>query len=68
MRLQLAEKETDLRDIITKYKDLERKLALALESIDKLTDLENRVLNLGMDNNLIKNLAELFKGNNKSRV
>ena len=61
LKAQLAEKDKDLRDVIAKYKALEGRLEVALESIEKLSDLENRVLNLGMDNNLIKNLGELLK-------
>lgn len=36
-------------------------MAALLESQEKLRDFENRVMNLGMDNNLVKNMAELFR-------
>ncbi len=32
-----------------------------LEAQDKLTDFENKITHLGLDQNLIKNMAELFK-------
>ena len=32
-----------------------------VELLKNKTDLEKKVMNLGMDNNLIKNQAELFK-------
>lgn len=44
-----------------KYNELEKNLKDLLESQKKLTDFENRVLNLGMDQNLIKNMAELLR-------
>jgi hypothetical protein len=60
LKNQLHEKETDLRNVITKYTHLERKLKDLLEAQDKLSDFENKIINLGMDQNLIKNMAELF--------
>jgi hypothetical protein len=32
-----------------------------LEAQDKLTDFETKIVNLGLDQNLIKNMAELFR-------
>ena len=32
-----------------------------LEAQEKLTDFENKITNLGLDQNLVKNMAELFK-------
>ncbi len=61
LKQQLLEKEADIRDLIVKYKDLEKKLAILLESQERLREFEQRVMNLGMDNNLVKNLAELFR-------
>ena len=61
LREQLLEKESDIRDLIKRYNELERKLAVLVESQDKLRDFEQRVMNLGMDNNLVKNMAELFR-------
>jgi hypothetical protein len=53
----LTEKESDLRGIVTKYSHLERKLRELMEAQSKLTDFENKIIHLGMDQNLIKNLA-----------
>ena len=61
LREQLLEKESDIRDLIKRYNELERKLATLLDSQEKLRDFEQRVMNLGMDNNLVKNMAELFR-------
>ena len=68
LREQLLEKESDIRDLIKRYNELERKLAVLVESQDKLRDFEQRVMNLGMDNNLVKNMAELFRADRKSVV
>ncbi len=43
-----------------KYSQLERKMKDLLDAQDKLTDFENKIVNLGLDQNLIKNMAELF--------
>lgn len=50
-----------IRELVVKYNELEKNLKDLLESQKKLTDFENRVLNLGMDQNLIKNMAELLR-------
>ena len=60
LKKQLNEKETDLRNIIYKYNQVKRKLTEMMEAHDKLTDFENKLVNLGLDQNLIKNMAELF--------
>lgn len=57
MKEQLREKDIDLRALISKYNELENKLAEVLKVHDKFSLLENRIMNLGMDNNLVKNLA-----------
>jgi len=57
LKKQLSEKETDLRNIVNKYSQLERKLREVLEAQDKLSDFENKLINLGLDQNLIKNMA-----------
>lgn len=56
----LAGKEQDIRDLIVKYNGLEKRLEALLSSQDKLRDLDEKVKNLGLDNNLVKNMAELF--------
>ena len=61
IKKQLYEKATDLRNVVAKYAQLELRLKDVLESQEKLTDFENKMLNLGLDQNLIKNMAELFK-------
>ena len=60
LKKQLNQKETDLRNIIYKYNQVKRKLTEMMEAHDKLTDFENKLVNLGLDQNLIKNMAELF--------
>jgi hypothetical protein len=32
-----------------------------LEAQDKLSDFENKLISLGLDQNLVKNMAELFQ-------
>jgi hypothetical protein len=39
-----------------------------LNKIKKRTDLENKVMNLGMDNNLVKNMAEIVRNNIEEKV
>lgn len=46
-----------INELVAKYKQLEDALKILLESQKKLSDLENRIIHLGMDNNLVKNLA-----------
>lgn len=60
LKKQLKQKEADLRTIATKYSHLERRLRQLLEAQDKLTDFENKIVHLGLDQNLIKNMAQLF--------
>ena len=60
LREQLTEKETDLRKLVDKYHHLEKRLKELLEAQDTLTDFEGKIVQLGLDQNLIKNMAELF--------
>lgn len=60
LRQQIHMKECDLRDLIIKYNHLEKKLRELMEAQDKLSDFENKIVNLGLDQNLVKNMAELF--------
>jgi hypothetical protein len=57
LKKQLAEKEDDVRELIVKYNALEKRLQLLMETQNKLVYFQEQVKNLGMDNNLVKNLA-----------
>ena len=57
----LAEKEDDIRDLIVKYNALEKRMDMMMQTNSKLREFEEKIKNLGLDNNLIKNMAELFK-------
>ena len=50
-----------ISELVAKYNSLERNLKELLETQKRLTDFETRVLNLGMDQNLIKNMSELLR-------
>jgi hypothetical protein len=50
---------------IDKEQKLEEKIRTLLESQEKLRDMEQRVIALGQDNNLIKNLSEIVKNRRK---
>ena len=50
-----------ISELVAKYNALERNLKELLETQKRLTDCETRVINLGMDQNLIKNMAELLR-------
>lgn len=50
-----------ISELVVRYNELERNLKELLESQKRLTDFESRVINLGMDQNLIKNMAELLR-------
>ena len=60
VKKQLGEKECDLRDVINKYHHIEKKLKQLLEAQEKLSEFENKIVNLGLDQNLIKNMVEMF--------
>jgi hypothetical protein len=45
---------------VIKYKNLEESLEKTMTSMSKKSKLEKKVLELGVDNNLIRNLAEIF--------
>jgi hypothetical protein len=61
LRRLLSEKEECIRELIVKYNGLEKRLELMMETQSKLRDFEEKIKNLGLDNNLVKNMAELFK-------
>ena len=46
--------------LISKYKVLEKSLEKTLSTMKKRTELEQKVIELGMDQNLVKNLGEIF--------
>ena len=46
--------------MIGKYNQLENRLKELLEAQDKLSDFEKKIVNLGLDQNLVKNMGELF--------
>jgi SMC interacting uncharacterized protein involved in chromosome segregation len=49
-----------ITELIKKYRELEEGMKDAVALMNKRTVLEERVMNLGMDNNLVKNLAQLL--------
>ncbi len=63
LRKQMAEKDYDLRAVIGKYNAVEKKLKQLLEAQSKLTEFEKKVMELGLDQSLVKSMAELFKKN-----
>lgn len=63
LKKQMTEKDYDLRAVITKYNTVQKKLKSLLEAQNKLSEFEAKIVNLGLDQNLVKNMAELFKKN-----
>ncbi len=63
LKKQMAEKDYDLRAVIGKYNAVEKKLKQLLEAQSKLTEFEKKVMELGLDQSLVKSMAELFKKN-----
>ena len=61
LRKQLAEKEESIRDVVTQYAALERRFEMMMETNTKLREFEEQVKHLGLDENLVKNMAQLFK-------
>jgi hypothetical protein len=57
---KVAEKEEDIRELILKYNALEKRFDMAMEAQDKIREFEEKIRQLGLDNNLVKNMAELF--------
>ena len=60
LRQQLAEKEENVRDLLAQYAALENRFNMLMETSTKLRDFEEQVKHLGLDENLVKNMAELF--------
>jgi hypothetical protein len=57
---KVSEKEEDIRELILKYNALEKRFDMAMEAQDKIREFEEKIRQLGLDNNLVKNMAELF--------
>jgi DNA repair exonuclease SbcCD ATPase subunit len=49
-----------ITELVRKYKGLEEAMRELVRQARKRGDLEARIISLGMDNNLVKNMAELF--------
>lgn len=49
-----------ITELIKKYRQMEDAMKELVRQAKKRGDLENRIIHLGMDNNLVKNMAELF--------
>ena len=52
-----SSQEENITELIKKYKQVEAAMKELLKQSKKRGDLENRIINLGMDNNLVKNMA-----------
>lgn len=65
LKKQLGYKEEDLRNLGEKYHRLEQKLEMVMESQEKLRSMENKIVAIGQENNLVKNLAEIIKSRRK---
>ena len=61
LKRRLLEKNEDLRDMEMRHHELEERLRGLMEMLRSRTELESRVMALGMDNNLLKSKAELFR-------
>lgn len=53
----ISSKEEKITSLVQKYQELEKTMKSTLAKIKKRTELETKVMNLGMDNNLVKNMA-----------
>lgn len=50
-----------IEHLVQKYKTLEKEMKKASYLLDKRSNLDNKVIELGLDNNLVKNMAEIWK-------
>ena len=66
LRRQLAFKEEDLRNKDENIHKLEVKLDTVLQSREALKNMEDKVIHLGQENNVVKNLAEVVKKGKKT--
>lgn len=46
--------------MIVKYNALEKRFDMAMEAQEKIREFDEKIRQLGLDNNLVKNMAELF--------
>lgn len=51
------EKQEDIRQLIIKYNALEKRFDMAMDAQDKIREFEQKIRQLGLDNNLVKNMA-----------
>ena len=65
LKKQLSYKEEDLRNKDEVIHKLEQKLDSLMKSQEELRSIEQKVLCLGQENNIVKNLAEASKKGNK---
>lgn len=65
LRQQLKEKNEDIRRHCEKEKGLEEKIEKLVEGEQRLTRMEEKVINIGQENNLVKNISELVKSRKK---
>lgn len=49
-----------IAELVKKYKQAEGAMRELMRQAKKRGDLESRIIELGMDNNLVKNMAEIF--------
>lgn len=57
LKQQLAEKEENIRELLIQFAALEKRFDMMMETNTKVRDFEEKVKNLGLDTNLIKNMA-----------
>ena len=66
LRKQLAYKEEDLRSKDDSIHKLQLKLDTVLQSQETLRGMEDKVLQLGQENNIVKNIAEVARKGKKA--
>lgn len=63
LKEMISSKEEKITSLVQKYQELEKTMKSTLDKIRRRTELETKVMNLGMDNNLVKNMAEIVRKN-----
>lgn len=63
LKEMISSKEEKITSLVQKYQELEKTMKSTLDKIRRRTELETKVMNLGMDNNLVKNMAEIVRNN-----
>ena len=61
LRSRLSEEGKNMNEIIKRYRILEEGMKKMTKQAKKRTVLEDKIINLGMDCNLVKNKCELFQ-------